>query len=409
MISHRNGRNQKAALFLALLLLSGAISGCSGSSGGMDAAEEATDGYTIFIGDEAATQENRGTGETVSLTQASTLSEEQIEWQEYLMPHAEQYVNVREEADENAAVVGKLYMGSRAHIEERGDTWTKIESGSVIGYVMNKYCYFGEDALEWAKENCDTLAVVTGEGVRVRSSEDQEADIMALVTTGDTLLVDPFADTGAGWVAVLLEDTDQTGYVRSDLVKISYKTTKAISIEEEESSIAESKAAEEASIAAEKAAEESREAESRAIAESQEAAQRAAEEAAREKAAAESRAQAEKARQNSSDLKLLAALIQCEAGGEPYEGQIAVGAVVVNRVQSGKFPNSIRGVIYQSGQFTPALDGSVDRVVAAGPRSSCIKAAQTALNGTDNTGGALYFSRSYGGTPKASIGSHIFY
>ena len=88
---------------------------------------------------------------------------------------------------------------------------------------------------------------------------------------------------------------------------------------------------------------------------------------------------------------------------------VAVGAVVMNRVRSGKFPNSIRGVIYQGGQFTPAGNGSVDRVATAGPRSSCLKAATAAMNGTDNTGGSLYFGRSVSGTPKAVIGNHKFY
>ena len=63
---------------------------------------------------------------------------------------------------------------------------------------------------------------------------------------------------------------------------------------------------------------------------------------------------------------LLAALIQCEAGEEPYEGQVAVGAVVMNRVRSGAYPNTVKGVIYASGQFTPAGSGQVGRVVASG-------------------------------------------
>jgi spore germination cell wall hydrolase CwlJ-like protein len=402
-------RSLTVLMIFSVLILALPGCGAGGLSSGGSAAEEGTDGYREFSAGSGETQENRGTGRTLSISEASTMSPEQEEWQEYLMPHAEQYVNVREKPSEDSAVVGKLYMGSRAHIEEKGDTWTRVESGKVIGYVMNKYCYFGDDALEWAKENCDTLATVTGEGVRVRSAESQDSDIMALVPNGQRMLVDPFADTGAGWVAVLLDGTDQTGYVRSDLIKISYKTTKAVSIEEEESSIAESKAAVEASIAAEKAAQESRDAESRAAARSQEAAAQAAADASRAQAAAAAKEKAKKAQQNSSELRLLAALIQCEAGGEPYEGQIAVGAVVMNRVRSGKFPNSIRGVIYQGGQFTPAGNGSVDRVTAAGPRSSCLKAATAAMNGTDNTGGSLYFGRSVSGTPKAVIGNHKFY
>ena len=93
----------------------------------------------------------------------------------------------------------------------------------------------------------------------------------------------------------------------------------------------------------------------------QEEERKAAEEAARiaaEKAAAEAAAQADK--------ELLASLIFCEAGNQHYEGQVAVGAVVMNRVKSGSYPDSIADVIYQSGQFTPAMTGWLDSVLANG-------------------------------------------
>ena len=105
---------------------------------------------------------------------------------------------------------------------------------------------------------------------------------------------------------------------------------------------------------------------------------KAAEEAARiaaEKAAAEAAAQA--------DRELLASLIFCEAGNQPYDGQIAVGAVVMNRVKSGAYPNTISEVIYQSGQFTPAMTGWLDSVRAnAGYTASAMQAAEEALAGS---------------------------
>ena len=108
-------------------------------------------------------------------------------------------------------------------------------------------------------------------------------------------------------------------------------------------------------------------------------------------------------------MTLLAALIQCEAGNEPYEGQLAVGAVVINRVRSGAYPGSVYDVIYQSGQFTPAGRGSVANVAAGGPKASCIQAAQEALNGMDNTGGAVRFQRASGGHAGVVIGNHVFF
>ena len=90
---------------------------------------------------------------------------------------------------------------------------------------------------------------------------------------------------------------------------------------------------------------------------------------------------------NQEDLMLLARLISAEARGEPYLGQVAVGAVVLNRVKSPLFPNSIRAVIYQPGQFTPVSNGTINRK----PTESAIRAAKAALSGQDPSRGALFF------------------
>lgn len=90
---------------------------------------------------------------------------------------------------------------------------------------------------------------------------------------------------------------------------------------------------------------------------------------------------------NSTDLNLLAKLIYGEARGESYTGQVAVGAVVLNRVKSSSFPNTISGVIYQSGAFDAVKDGQINMT----PDSTSIKAAQDALNGWDPSYGALYY------------------
>ncbi|MBR6429792.1 MAG: spore cortex-lytic enzyme [Oscillospiraceae bacterium] len=89
----------------------------------------------------------------------------------------------------------------------------------------------------------------------------------------------------------------------------------------------------------------------------------------------------------SNDAALLARLISAEARGEPYTGQVAVGAVVLNRVKHPSFPNSISGVIYQRGAFSCLDDGQFDQPVA----DSAYKAAQDALGGWDPSGGAIYY------------------
>ncbi len=92
---------------------------------------------------------------------------------------------------------------------------------------------------------------------------------------------------------------------------------------------------------------------------------------------------------STSDVQLIARAINGEARGEPYEGQVAVGAVILNRVSSSNFPNTIAGVIYQSGAFTAVSDGQINVPIDEG--STVVKAAQDALNGWDPTHGALYY------------------
>ena len=125
-----------------------------------------------------------------------------------------------------------------------------------------------------------------------------------------------------------------------------------------------------------------------------------------------SSSQAASSSSNSSNVNLLARLIYGEARGEPYSGQVAVGAVVLNRVKSSSFPNSISGVIYQSGAFNVVSDGQINLT----PNSTAKKAAQDALNGWDPSYGAIYYFNPSTATNKwiwsrpmtVTIGKHRF-
>ena len=112
--------------------------------------------------------------------------------------------------------------------------------------------------------------------------------------------------------------------------------------------------------------------------------------------------------ENVTDLNLLAALIECESLGEVYEGKLAVGSVVLNRVESSWFPNTIREVIYQSGQFAPASSGRLELVLLRGASSSCMSAAQQVLGGVRNVN-CLFFKRNTGDKEGTIIGNHVFY
>ena len=114
----------------------------------------------------------------------------------------------------------------------------------------------------------------------------------------------------------------------------------------------------------------------------------------------------ESKRLSEAKVKLLAALIYCEAGNQPYKGKVAVGSVVLNRMNSKRFPNTLEGVIYQRGQFTPAMTGKLARILPSGRiPGSCYDAAREALSGAKPLGNVLFFNTGYG---NYKLGDHYF-
>ncbi len=349
-----------------------------------DAAEQdAEGGLTEMSADvedaDTAVQAENAASDTETDVSTETAGSEQTEeeeiWQNRLMADVNDYLYVRASADADAEIVGKLYKGDVAEIQEEGSGWTHVASGNVDGYVNNDYCVTGTEALAYAQQNFDTEAEVLTNGLRIRSEADENASVITAVSEGTTLKVDSDVETDDQWIAVVYGGT--TRYVSADYVTTSLALGEGITIEEEQAELA-----------------------------------RIAEEEAAKKAAQVTEVttvQNEAVEASVDDVTLLAAIIQCEAGNEVYEGQLAVGAVVMNRVRSGGYPGTVHDVIYQKSQFPPAGAGSVANVAAKGPKQSCLQAAQEALNGTDNTGGATCFRRASSGHAGVVIGNHVFY
>ncbi len=110
------------------------------------------------------------------------------------------------------------------------------------------------------------------------------------------------------------------------------------------------------------------------------------------------------------DRALLAAIIYCEAGGEPYEGKLAVGSVVINRVLSSRYPDTVIGVIYQKSQFSPVASGRLELALTTGKATAdCYRAADEAMSGMTNVGTCLYFRTPIEGLTGINIGGHVFY
>lgn len=351
----------------------------SGDAAEQDAEGDLTEMSADVEDADTAVQAENAASDTETDVSTETACSEQTEeeeiWQNRLMADVNDYLYVRASADADAEIVGKLYKGDVAEIQEEGSGWTHVASGNVDGYVNNDYCVTGTEALAYAQQNFDTEAEVLTNGLRIRSEADENASVITAVSEGTTLKVDSGVETDDQWVAVVYGGT--TRYVSADYVTTSLALGEGITIEEEQAELAR--------IAEEEAAKK---------------AAQVTEVTTVQNAAVEATV---------DDVTLLAAIIQCEAGNEVYEGQLAVGAVVMNRVRSGGYPSTVHDVIYQKSQFPPAGAGSVANVAAKGPKQSCLQAAQEALNGTDNTGGATCFRRASSGHAGVVIGNHVFY
>ena len=276
------------------------------------------------------------------------------DWSTMAAANVEGYANIRSEANADSEIVGVLMPGYAVTVTEKGDEWSKISSNGVEGYIKNEYLVFGEEAKAHYRNMCGITGVVQADSLRVREAASTDsAQVGTLTQNGEVSIFGEEAD----WYQI--QYSGSSAYVHADYVTLSEELKGAVSMEEYQASQTVS-AGSSSVISA-----------------------------------------------DSNDVAMLAALIECEAGGESYTGMVAVGAVVVNRVNSGSFPNSISGVIYQSGQFTPVATGTFQSVLARGARSDCYAAAQAALAGESPVGGCLYFNSGYGS--GIQIGYQHFY
>lgn len=362
---------------LALIIL---FTACGNTAGTPDNKVDSTEDGQVTVEKEDTNVVTTPSGDTEEevVEQGPTPEELELqEWQNYLMADVKEYLNVRVEPNIEAELAGRLTKTDRAKVLEIGPEWTKIESGNLVGYVSNEFCVYGADALAYAKANCKTIATTTTDGLRIRQEMSTDSRIIKRLEEGTKLLVDTSATTNEGWVAV--KHNDSTYYVSADYVTVSMEVGTALTM-----------------------------AEIREIARAE--AERKAREEQLRKEAAEKVAASNAAVREVDDLTLMAAIIYCEAGAEPYETQLAVGAVIMNRVQSSRYPNTLYDVLYQKGQFPPATNGKVARVIAQGrATASCYEAARAALAGEDNTNGCYRFN-DYNGTRQGLIlGGMVFW
>ena len=306
--------------------------------------------------------------------------DEEDETGSLVMADVSNVLNVRTEPDSEAELAGYLYADCGGTVLERRDGWTKLVSGELEGWASDEYLLFGKEAQAMAENEGRTIARTTTGALRIRKEPSSDAGVYDLLEEGaEYEVVDDSQLTFSegktvpdGWVAV--DYGGKTGYVSAEYVEVEFLVDHGETVAQ--------------------------------VQQREEEERQAQEEAAEKKREAE--AQKAKAMASADDV-LLAALIQCEAGDEPYEGQVAVGAVVMNRVKSPAYPNTIRDVIFASGQFTPAGSGQLARLLSAGNvKASCLQAAREAIGGASPIGDATHFRRA-GGREGIVIGNHVFW
>lgn len=180
--------------------------------------------------------------EATEVTEAEEVTEETTEaapeceypeWQEYAVANIEGSLRVRAEASTDAEIVGKLYPYAVAHVVERGEEWSKVESGSVSGYVANGFLMFGDEAGAYITENYKYCASVEVPALNVRQDQSTESECIGSVTGGQEL--DVLGETDE-WVEIQYND-DTVGYVAKEFVEVGWNYPTAMTLEEEQAMI----------------------------------------------------------------------------------------------------------------------------------------------------------------------------
>ena len=369
-------------------------------------------------------------------------------------------VNIRAAASEDSTIVGYLTTAASADVIERGETWSLVISGGVEGYVRNDCLAFGEDAKNLAGVYGSEGVKTYWDGVSLFAAPDGSSEVLATVSAGkeyevlsndgswvevqmddatvayvpvedvmETTILDKAVSTGDAYGSV--SGSSNSGSYDSSYSDMSYDDGSSYSDSYSDSSYSDSSydsyddgssysdtSYDDGSSYTDSSYDTSYDDGSSydtsydnsytdsSYDDGSSYTDSSSDTSYDDSSSSDTTDTSTSA--SSSDRELLAGLIYCEAGNQSWDGKVAVGAVVLNRVASSSFASTIKGVIYESGQFSPAGSGWLDSVIANGSiPSSCYDAADAALAGENPIGSAMYFNTGSGKGIK--IGAHQFY
>ena len=325
-------------------------------------------------------------------------------------------VNVRAEASTDSAIVGHMNIGACGDVLAQADGWVQITSGDVKGYVKADYVTVGEEAYALAKKYYSMTAVAKEDGINLRAAASKDAEVVGAVYENVTYTVTP-EKTDDAWVCLQVA-TGAEGYASADYMEVTEGYRVAEPVDEVE---AENDATSEdtASTTEEKKA-------TGSVEENKQTTQTTTEKpSTTQQTTTEATTQANNSSTigsssrtpvslSDADINLMAAVMTLECGSESYEGQLAVANVILNRLQSGAWGNTISSVVYAANQFSVVSDSRLQGLIQNGAQASCIQAARDACAGNNNIGDLMSFrparnvDTSTLGTYK-QIGNHVFF
>ena len=349
-------------------------------------------------------------------------------WAYRAVANVAEAANIRAAASEDSTIVGYLTTAASADVIERGETWSLVISGGVEGYVKNEYLAFGEEAKNLASVYGSQGVKTYWDGVSLFAAPDGSSEVLATAAAGKEYEV---ISNDGSWVAVQMDDAT-VAYVPAEDVMETTILDRAVSTGDaygDVSSYSDSTGYDDGSSYTDSSYDTSYDDGSSYTGSSYDTSYDDGSSytdssyddgssytdsssdnntSYEDNSGSSSTTDTSASTASSGDRELLAGLIYCEAGNQSREGKVAVGAVVMNRVASSSFAGTIKDVIYESGQFSPAGSGWLDSVIANGAiPSSCYEAADAALAGENPIGSAMYFNTGSGRGVK--IGAHQFY
>lgn len=349
-------------------------------------------------------------------------------------------VNIREKASTDSTIVGKLHSGAIVTITKEENGWFYISSGKVNGYVSSNLITTSDNMDELKKKYQTRYAVVKVDKLNARSKASSDATIITKLEKGSQHKVLSITDE---WVQIALYNTTMIGYVSKDYVGVNTKVLTALSSEEERAAIqATEKKLMELENQQQQSSSNTNNQGSNTVPKptatpsptpkpTKTTAPTKTPVSTKTPAPTKTTAPTKTPTPDNSvgssltnskadQIKLLACIIYCESASESYDGKLAVANVILNRVKSSRYPNTIKEVVYQKNQFSPASSGRLEthlkRYASFSTKNELdsIKAAKDALSGNNNIENRMRFRSSYAVSVEdienaIQIGTHVFW